>query len=241
MSSANLEEKLTQLEQRFASLEEDNKRLAKARDVQEIQNLMSLHEYYHSSFEHQMELDKIWAQQAKDVSFEESLFQSRFVGLQAVTAYYVDFMKNLLFKSAVPLIRELYPKLKDEPEQELPAGLGFMHTLTTPVIEIADDRSTAKGVWLSPGYTTMPTLEKLQAYWHWDRYAVDFIQENGNWKIWHFFVGREFTSAYEKSWVDTVVDKEEAYEIALEVFKQWPGYAKFRSDQINTFESYSPF
>ncbi|MDX1698523.1 MAG: hypothetical protein R3308_09570, partial [Thiohalobacterales bacterium] len=68
-----------------------------------------------------------------------------------------------------------------------------------------------------------------------------FIKEDGSWKIWHFFVGREFTCAYDKSWVDTTVDEEEAYAIALELYRQWPGYAKYRSEPINSFSSYSPY
>jgi hypothetical protein len=227
--------------ERLDHLEAENRRLSRVCDSQEIQNVMALHEFYHASFAHELELDSIWAQQAEDASFEESLFNSRFVGMDAITGYYVEFMKNTLFKSATPLITELYPQLKDAPGQELPFGMAFMHTLTTHVIEVAEDGATAKGVWISPGYTTMPTFEKLQAYWHWDRYAVDFIKEDGQWKIWHFFVGREFTCRYDKSWVDTGVDGEEAYELALEVFRQWPGYNEYRQEPINTFSSYSPF
>ncbi len=241
MGNEVLDKKIDLIEERLASLEKENKLLRKAKDVHEIQNVMSLHEYYHSACKHQEELDAIWAQKADDVAFEEALFQARFVGLEAINEYYVQFMRNTLFKSALELTRMLFPQLKDEPEEELPFGLSYMHTLTTPVIEVAEDGDTAKGVWISPGYITMPTMEKLQAYWHWDRYGVDFIKEDGNWKIWHFFVGREFTTPYEKSWVDSALDNEEAYEVSLSLFKEWSGFTEPHAAQLNSFESYSPF
>jgi hypothetical protein len=241
MGNGALEERIALLEERLTFLEEENARLPKARDVHEIQNVMSLHEYYHSACRHQEELDAIWAQKAADVAFEEALFQARFVGLDAIKTYYVDFMRDTLFRSALGLTRTLFPQLKDDPEEELAFGLSYMHTLTTPVIEVAEDRKTAKGVWISPGFITMPTAEKLQAYWHWDRYGVDFIREDGKWKIWHFFVGREFTTPYEKSWVDSALDKEEPYQMALALFMEWPGFTEPHAATLNPFDSYSPF
>ena len=236
-----LEKKIAIMEDRLAFLEKENKRLGKAKDVHEIQNAMSLHEYYHSACKHTEELDAIWAKRAPDVSFEEALFKTRFVGLDAIRRYYIDFMIGVLFKSANTVTRVFFPQLKDHPEQELGFGLAYMHTLTTPVIEVAEDGETAKGVWISPGHMTMPTMEKLQAYWHWDRYGVDFIKEDGEWKIWHFFVGREFTTPYEKSWVDSALDNEEAYAMALQVFEEWPGLAGAKSEPLNPFEEYNPY
>jgi len=241
MEKEALGKRLSLLEEKLAHLEKENKRLSKAEDVHEIQNVMSLHEYYHSAFQHQEELDAIWAQKADDVSFEEALFQARFEGLEAIKTYYVEFMRNTLFKSSLELTRSLFPQLKDDPEKELPFGLAYMHTLTTPVIEVAEDGETAKGVWVSPGFMTIPSREKLGAYWHWDRYGVDFIKEEGKWKIWHFFVGRVFTSPYEKSWVDTTLDSEDVHAPAVAFFKRWPGFKEPPKPPLNSFESYSPF
>ncbi len=240
MEKSSVEERISLMEERLSFLEQENARLDKANDAHEIQNVMSLHEYYHAACMHQEELDSIWAKQADDVAFEEALFEARFVGLEAIKTYYVDFMRDTLFKSARPLIQTFFPQIKDDPAEELAPGLAYMHTVTTPVIEVAEDGATAKGVWVSPGFTTMPTMEKLQAYWHWDRYGVDFIKEDGRWKIWHFFVGRVFTCAYEKGWVETVADEQEAYAMPLAIFKDWPGFKEPHAAPRNAFESYSP-
>lgn len=241
MTDDGLAGRVAALEARLGNLETENDRLQTAKDVQDIQNVMSLHEYYHAAAMHEEELEAIWSQQTGDVAFEEALFDARFVGLDAIRTYYVDFMRNTLYRSALDLTRGFFPQLADDPEEELAFGLQFMHTLTTPVIRVAGDRETAKGVWISPGYTTMPTLEKLVAYWHWDRYAVDFIREEGEWRIWHFFVGREFTSAYDKSWVETAIDGDEAYAAALAIFKDWPGFSEPPEPARNSFTSYSPY
>jgi hypothetical protein len=42
---------------------------------------------------------------------------------------------------------------------ELKGGI-FWHAVTTPVIEVAGDGKTAKVVWFSPGFETMPPFER---------------------------------------------------------------------------------
>ncbi len=51
------------------------------------------------------------------------------------------------------------------------------------------------------GFVTGIMGGKLQALWMWERFATDFIKENGKWKIWYFNGMIQFASPYEKSWV----------------------------------------
>jgi hypothetical protein len=83
-----------------------------------------------------------------------------------------------------------------------PRGLMFIHPLTTPVIEVAGDGKTAKGVWISPGVETMRYNGKLTAFWAWVKYGADFVKEDGQWKIWHNHVYAVFRCPYDKSWVE---------------------------------------
>jgi len=65
-----------------------------------------------------------------------------------------------------------------------------VHLMSNPIIEIAGDGKTAKGVWMACGMVAMkdPEKGKPAGYWEWNRYAIDFIKEEGKWKLWHHHV-----------------------------------------------------
>jgi hypothetical protein len=235
MENVVSEERLALLEQRMARLEQDNRSLQRVKDAQEIQNVFSLHEYYHQASKHREEMDAIWAQKTPGLAMEEAMLNGRYVGLEAVRGYYVDFFERF-FKIALDEVRNIFPQLRSKPGTELPFGVQLLHTLTTPVIEVAEDRETAKAVWISPGFITAPAGGRLQAFWHWDRYAIDFTREEGKWKIWHFWVGREFTTPYEKSWVDAALEPGPG--LSLETV---PGFPKPNAPSQTRYSGYSPF
>ena len=84
-----------------------------------------------------------------------------------------------------------------------PAGRMHMHTMTTPVIEVAGDLQTAKGVWMAPGHATDKYQnDTFRASWRWVKYGCDFVKEDADWKIWHLRIYGIFATPYEKSWVD---------------------------------------
>jgi len=62
-------------------------------------------------------------------------------------------------------------------------GQMMQHMLATPIIEMAKDGRTAKGVWMSPGHEIRVVGGKLTAFWLWGTYGDDFIKENGAWRI----------------------------------------------------------
>lgn len=105
-------------------------------------------------------------------------------------------------------IHRLYSKMhvKTEAVNDRKGQL-HLHTLTTPVIEVAGDGKTAKAVWVSPGIETgFFGTDKVEANWAWAKYAADFVKENGEWKIWHLHVYGLFMSPYNKSWVEKIND-----------------------------------
>ena len=234
-----LEKKIALLDKRLNDLETDNRRLQKALDILEIQNVMSMHEYYHAAGHHQEELDTIWARQAPDVAFEEAAVHGRYVGLEAIREFTVVFFGKF-FELIQQEVVTIHPRLKDEHSGAMPFGVRILHTLTTPVIEVADDRETAKGVWLSPGHVTFPLNGRLRAFWHWDRYAVDFIREKGQWKIWHLFVGKDFTTPYEKSWVDAFLESAQDADQAPKL-EEMPGFPKPNAKPLHIYNEYSAY
>jgi hypothetical protein len=85
-------------------------------------------------------------------------------------------------------------------------GRLHMHTLTTPLIEVAGDLQSAKGIWLCPGHATdrnpADAGAPLEAAWVWTKYGCDFVIEQGQWKIWHLRVHGIFRGRYDQSFAD---------------------------------------
>ena len=80
----------------------------------------------------------------------------------------------------------------------------LIHYLATPMIEVAGDGKTAKGVWRSPGIEAVrpPDGGKPVPIWSFGAYANDFIHVDGCWKIWHFHWFRVVKSNFHEGWVD---------------------------------------
>lgn len=90
-------------------------------------------------------------------------------------------------------------------------GIGrlLVHTMTTPIIVVAGDGKTAKGVWVSPGFETMPLgAGQPEAKWSWIKYAADFIREEGAWKIWHLRAYGLFSARPGETWANNSFDRE---------------------------------
>ena len=62
-----------------------------------------------------------------------------------------------------------------------------MHGMTTPIIEVAADGETARGLWLMIGAESgRMGDEPTRASWAAGQFAMDFIKEDGEWKIWKY-------------------------------------------------------
>jgi hypothetical protein len=94
---------------------------------------------------------------------------------------------------------------EDDPKSgtSLPPGTMHIHPLSSPYIEVAGDGKTAKGIWLSLGVECGSRGEKWSSYWAMVKEGVDFIKEDGKWKIWHCHAYPVFMADYYKSWIDT--------------------------------------
>jgi len=80
-------------------------------------------------------------------------------------------------------------------------GIMMLYTVDTPIVTVAEDGETAYGVWTSSGADTWREGdEHPQGYWRWGKYAVDFIRENGSWKIWKLRFYPYFMTKYDESW-----------------------------------------
>lgn len=203
------------VEERLERLE---KMIQRANDILDIQNVMSKHEYYHAVGMHKEELNNIWARKTPGIRFGRP-GEKQDEGWDEIWKHYGEGVE-LQAKKGLEEIRKIYPQIEDDPKN-YHIGTTVMHTLTTPVIEVAEDGKTGKGVWISPGHITGVKDGKLQASWFWERYACDFVKEDGKWKIWHLYVVADFSTPYEKSWVESYMEHPMAKP------GTYPGYTPF--------------
>jgi hypothetical protein len=129
-------------------------------DIHEINNLMSLHAWYHAASMNDVEINEIWAKRDDIVWSQNS---GNWIGRKAIMDYYGKTVAR-----------------------ESTKGQFVWHTITTPVIEVAKDRKTAKGVWYTPG--VVGGFDMGSFNWMFEKYGVDFVREDGVWKVWHMRV-----------------------------------------------------
>lgn len=183
--------KTQSVEERLKKLEATNETLQKKLDrldaVHEIQNLMGRYVWMHEVQKDPEFIDTMFAKNNPDVSWEVA-HMGLYRGSEAVRE----------------ILKQHGPK-----GGSIAPGTLFIHTLTTPVIEIAEDGQTAKGVWKSPGTETItdPATGKLRGMWAWTKYACDFIKEDGKWKILHYHVYRIFMTPADMNYTDEYESK----------------------------------
>jgi hypothetical protein len=181
------------------------KNVRRALDIQEIKNLMARELYYHAA--NKEYLEETYALKTPGVAIEyNDGTHIRFEGAEAIRASKEE-QKGMFGQSHLQGMRSLYPWIEDDPKNEY-IGMSTFHYLTTDCIEIAEDGQTAKAAWASPGYLTQFWGGKLRAYWHFDRYGIDFVKEDSKWKIWHRHVYRDFLTPFEQSWVENSLNPE---------------------------------
>jgi hypothetical protein len=89
-------------------------------------------------------------------------------------------------------------------KEVLKPGVMHQHSFLAPLIEVAGDGQTAKGVWDSIGVDT--GSGDSMANWGWVRYAIDFKKIKDEWKIWHMKVIPLWNAPYGEAW-STMVQK----------------------------------
>ena len=163
----------------------------------QVQNVMSRHEFYHAAGMNLEEVDHLWVRADGEFAASATFASPAWVmpGIPVIRgAYGEENQKNR--ENALKALNAVDPKVKYE-IANLGAGHEFsMHTSTTSVIEVAGDGKTAKGVWYSPGYALMTRVSdgKAQAggMIFNEKYAGDFVLEDGRWKIWHLQMAYDF-------------------------------------------------
>ena len=189
MAAKTLEEVVKLLESQQKVLDSQQKEIQRLKDVHEIQNLMGRYIYLHEV--------------GRDPEFPETIYAKKTPGVSAEVAHFGAYVERegieRMFASAtIPDMR----------------GCLFTHPLTTPVIEIAGDGKTGKGVWIAPGYETgkNPETGEFNPCFVYTKYGCDFVKEDDVWKMWHYHVYRVFMTPFNIPWTEEWETKQPPHE-----------------------------
>ena len=148
----------------------------------EIQNIMGKLSQSYVMVEEPLSYQRWWSQR-DDVCL--GVNDGWYKGKDAVKGYYDALDAKI--RLATDIIVKTFPeKLAGKSKEEL-YGVGHqgIKPIDTFVIEIAGDGQTAKGIWSLHGTYADMTPSGPVSYWDWGYWCVDFILEDGAWKIWH--------------------------------------------------------
>ena len=134
----------------------------------EVMNLMGLRNYYYLANDLPGLLEQLWVQEPenrKTASLGSNF--GFYIGWEEIQRYVRERSQRILVGSQC-------------------------QSVNTPMIHVAFDRKTARGLWYSDGYITdLQGNTDVIA----QKVAVDFIREGDQWKIWHLTYGADLVDA----------------------------------------------
>lgn len=239
----NLASEIIKIREKLDSLTHENHLL---RSRGEIENLFSRYHYYHNAFRDDLIKD-LWVKK----------------GTSGIRAIYTNTGEYSTYESVMA-----YHENRPSPKGKL-----ILHMSTTPVIEVAKDGKTAKGVWIMAGTESgltdpehakhMPEFmfspqvidgKRVWAHWVWCKYALDFLFQDGVWKILTFRCYELTRAPFEENWISFASKNSEAFALDIKYFGEggevhfmpkpdnpvkteyWP----YRNDQSQVLDPFPP-
>src|SRR3954453_5875822 len=206
-SVAELQAQIERLREQLA----ETPRLARAAaDRGEVENLFNRYMYLHNAFQDE-QIIPLWVEP----------------GTPGISARYTNAGRYTTWESVTRYHRG----------RPAPVGKLILHATTTPVIEVAGDGETAKGVWImagtesgltdvevakaSPDFMYSPGEvqgKKVWAHWVWCKYAIDFLRQDGEWRIWKFRCYELVRAPFEENWISFGQKNQGAFDLDLMYF-----------------------
>ena len=142
-------------------------------------------------------LEDVTALQKLQAQYVHLLFTQRYESIPVLYAQQhpevsVEFSDSGLFRGHASITR-LYHAFSQT--REIP-GFFILHMAVNPFIEISGDGQRARSHWLSPGASNSPSASS----WIWGPYYVDYVKEDGDWRILHSKLVPLFRNPYGYSW-----------------------------------------
>ena len=158
-----------------SELERLERRVRHLEDLLAIEKLQSKYAHHLFTQRYTRIVDECFARHTEQVTLEFS-DSGVYRGLEAIRAVYRDFEAA---KLRIP-------------------GFFILHMAVNPYIEVAQDGESARSHWLSPGAVGSAS----SAGWVWGPYYIDYVREQGEWRILHSNLAPLFRNRYEVSWAE---------------------------------------
>lgn len=168
--------------------------------IRAIENLMGKATYYGIYCWDEKIFEDMWCKEAPDptLGFNNGYYK----GYEAIKGFYkacqdLNTLRSQLVKAANP--QEFGDKTLEE---AYGAGSLDVNNLTTPIIELAEDCKTAKGLWYYMRGNTNYDATGIATYHQWGWLGVDLVNENGQWKIWHMVSAEDLNWRAGTTWTE---------------------------------------
>lgn len=145
----------------------------------ELMNLMGRRSFYVSADMLEQELEDLWTKEhASTASYGGNW--GWYIGMDEIRRGYLGSWREA---------RKAQQEARGD-GSDPGMGTASLFSMTTPLIEIAYDNKTARGLWYSVGYDVSATENaKQDIRWRYEKVGADFVYEDGQWKIWHLVFG----------------------------------------------------
>jgi len=210
MAAEGLEKTVKSMQEEIKGCKHEIERL---QAVVEIQNMMSAYCYLHAANRHK-DVMKLYAKKSPDARI---------------------YMGELGYWEGYDAAERAWSLLDRMGGGKPPPGMMALHPMVSPIVVVAGDGKTAKGVWLTNGFVAGKDREtgEMRATWEWGTYGIDFIKEDGKWKFWHFHIYRLFRTGWDKGLKDWNPDAE-VMKVPDEIKPDGPGVDDYpyRPDKV---------
>lgn len=209
------------------------KRISRWEDLREIKNLMGVFVNYIILNRDVEIFPDLWVKEdTVCIGFNTGWY----IGQEAVCGYFEA--NHRRHKLVAELLQKRFPKtLHGKTLNEL-YGIGTFrdYPITCPIIRIAGDGKTAKGLWYCQGTHAELTSAGSISCWTWGFFAVDFMRSENGWKLWHLQFVNDVDSRCGFNWGEPIEDLPQLKEFEeLQTFKM-PAYTVQNVER----EVYSP-
>jgi hypothetical protein len=120
-------------------------------------------------------------------------------------------------------------------------GTLVLHTAVNPALEINAAGTRAKAVWLSPGITNLRADNQPIAAWNYGKYEMEYVKQNGEWKVLAFRWHQMFLSPYDQGWVkQNIHPGSSGTPIPADRPSASDFYAPYAPDKMNKFDPAPP-